>query len=63
MNQETRYRYQKKIRELEKHRDDAVWLRLALNDIQSAADEALREGKTVVHLVYLLRAFKKVWRQ
>jgi hypothetical protein len=62
VKKETRYKYQKRIRDLERDRDTLQVFRYALNDIQGALDEAIREGKTTVHAVYLVRAMKKVWR-
>jgi hypothetical protein len=62
MKQETRYYYQKKIKELEKDRDALSSFREALRIVHDHLDSAVAEGKTQVHAVYLIRAIRRVWK-
>lgn len=67
MNLETRYRYQKTIRDLRREnselQDKCYNFRQALSDIHSKVDEAVAEGKTVLHIVYVLRAIRsRMWK-
>lgn len=62
MKQETRYKYQKRIKELQQDREALYSFRAALQVVYDHLDSAIAEGKTQVHAVYLLRAIKKVWK-